>query len=83
MEVHWFLPTAGDRHGITTGGQAAATVRTERPPELGYLALVARAAERLGFTGEHYRIEGATTREPPNPVSRRTRSTPSSPRCAR
>jgi alkanesulfonate monooxygenase len=51
MEVHWFLPTAGDSHGITSGGQAAATVTTERPPELGYLALVARAAERLGFTG--------------------------------
>jgi len=51
MQVHWFLPTAGDSHGITSGGQAAATVVTERPPELGYLALVARAAERLGFTG--------------------------------
>src|SRR4051812_43905642 len=51
MQVHWFLPTAGDSHGITSGGQAAATGVTERPPELGYLALVARAAERLGFTG--------------------------------
>lgn len=51
MEVHWFLPTAGDGPGITSGGQAAATADTERPPELGYLALVARAAERLGFTG--------------------------------
>src|SRR3954471_1781061 len=51
MPVHWFLPTAGDSHGITSGGQAASTVLTERPPELGYLALVARAAERLGFAG--------------------------------
>jgi alkanesulfonate monooxygenase len=51
MHVHWFLPTAGDSHGITSGGQAASTVDTERPPELGYLALVARAAERLGFAG--------------------------------
>jgi alkanesulfonate monooxygenase len=51
MPVHWFLPTAGDGHGITSGGQAASTVLTERPPELGYLALVARAAERLGFAG--------------------------------
>jgi len=51
MEVHWFLPTAGDGHGITSGGQAAATVVTERPPDLGYLSLVARAAERLGFAG--------------------------------
>jgi alkanesulfonate monooxygenase len=51
MRFHWFLPTAGDSHGITSGGQGASTVVTERPPELGYLALVARAAERLGFTG--------------------------------
>ncbi|AGZ44814.1 LLM class flavin-dependent oxidoreductase [Actinoplanes friuliensis] len=51
MQIHWFLPTAGDSHGITSGGQAAATVVTERPPDLGYLAILARAAERLGFTG--------------------------------
>jgi alkanesulfonate monooxygenase len=51
MRVHWFLPTAGDSHGITSGGQAASTVDTERPPELGYLALIARSAERLGFEG--------------------------------
>jgi alkanesulfonate monooxygenase len=51
MQLHWFLPTAGDGHDITGGGQAASTVDTGRPPELGYLALVARAAERLGFTG--------------------------------
>jgi alkanesulfonate monooxygenase len=51
MRVHWFLPTAGDGHGITGGGQAAATVDTERPPDLGYLTLVARAVERLGFAG--------------------------------
>jgi alkanesulfonate monooxygenase len=51
MRFHWFLPTAGDGHGITSGGQAASTLVTERPPDLGYLALVARAAERLGFDG--------------------------------
>src|SRR4051794_16652135 len=51
MPVHWFLPTAGGGHGNTSGGRAASTVLTERPPELGYLALVARAAERLGFAG--------------------------------
>ena len=51
MLFHWFLPTAGDSHGITSGGQAAATVDTERAPELGYLALIARAAERVGFVG--------------------------------
>src|SRR3954452_14313505 len=51
MQGDRFLPTAGLSHGITSGGQAAATVVTERPPELGYLALVARAAERAGFAG--------------------------------
>jgi alkanesulfonate monooxygenase len=51
MEFHWFLPTAGDGHGITGGGQAGSTMVTERPPDLGYLSLVARAAEQLGFTG--------------------------------
>jgi alkanesulfonate monooxygenase len=51
MHFHWFLPTAGDSHGITSGGQAAATVVTERPPEIGYLALIARSVERLGFDG--------------------------------
>ena len=50
MPFHWFLPTAGDSHDITSGGQAAATVDTSRPPTLGYLALVARAAERAGFS---------------------------------
>ena len=49
MPFHWFLPTAGDSHDITSGGQAAATVDTSRPPSLDYLALVARAAERAGF----------------------------------
>src|SRR4051812_26258621 len=51
MRVHWFLPTSGDSHGITGGGQASGFVNAERPPELGYLALIARAAERLGFEG--------------------------------
>jgi alkanesulfonate monooxygenase len=51
MHFHWFLPTAGDSHGITSGGQAAATVVTERPPDIGYLALIARAVESLGFEG--------------------------------
>jgi alkanesulfonate monooxygenase len=49
MPFHWFLPTAGDSHGITSGGQAASAADTERPPDLAYLALVARAAERAGF----------------------------------
>jgi alkanesulfonate monooxygenase len=51
MPFHWFLPTSGDSHGITSGGQAALAADTERPPDLGYLTLVARAAERAGFSG--------------------------------
>ncbi|MEU4241371.1 LLM class flavin-dependent oxidoreductase [Actinoplanes sp. NPDC026619] len=49
MPFHWFLPTAGDSHDIVSGGQASLTADTSRPPDIGYLALVARAAERVGF----------------------------------
>ncbi|GAA0555477.1 LLM class flavin-dependent oxidoreductase [Paractinoplanes ferrugineus] len=49
MRFHWFLPTAGDSHDIVGGGQAALAADTSRPPDIGYLALVARAAERAGF----------------------------------
>jgi alkanesulfonate monooxygenase len=51
VQLHWFLPTAGDGRGIVGGGQAFATEQSERPPDLAYLALVARAVEQLGFTG--------------------------------
>jgi alkanesulfonate monooxygenase len=51
MQVHWFLPTAGDGRGIVGGGQALATVDAGRPPDLTYLGLVARAVEQLGFAG--------------------------------
>jgi alkanesulfonate monooxygenase len=65
LVFHWFLPTSGDGRGIvgrghsiplngafagpsggTTGAWSAA-----RPPDIDYLAQVARAAEQLGFTG--------------------------------
>ena len=51
--LHWYLPTAGDGRDIV--GWAHSRTATEdpravgRPPDLGYLADVARAAERLGF----------------------------------
>jgi alkanesulfonate monooxygenase len=51
--VHWYLPTAGDGRDIV--GWAHSRTATDdpraagRPPDLGYLADVARAAERLGF----------------------------------
>jgi alkanesulfonate monooxygenase len=50
----WFLPTTGDSRSIV-GGSHASTNRTNpkgfRPPSRGYLAEVARAADRLGFEG--------------------------------
>jgi alkanesulfonate monooxygenase len=49
MPFHWFLPTAGDSHDIVSGGQASLAADTSRPPDLRYLALVARAAEQAGF----------------------------------
>jgi alkanesulfonate monooxygenase len=49
MPFHWFLPTSGDSHDIVSGGQARLAADNTRPPDLGYLALVARAAERAGF----------------------------------
>src|SRR4051812_16095364 len=49
MPFHWFLPTAGDSHDIVSGGQSSLAADTSRPPDIGYLALVARAAERAGF----------------------------------
>ena len=51
--LHWYLPTAGDGRDIV--GWAHSRTATDdpravgRPPDLGYLADVARAAERLGF----------------------------------
>jgi alkanesulfonate monooxygenase len=51
VQLHWFLPTAGDGRGIVGGGQAFSTEQSERAPDLAYLALVARAVEQLGFTG--------------------------------
>jgi alkanesulfonate monooxygenase len=56
LVFHWFLPTSGDGRGIVgggvgparrTGGARSAT----RPPDIDYLAQIARSAEQLGFTG--------------------------------
>jgi alkanesulfonate monooxygenase len=46
LTLHWFLPTAGDSRDIVGVGDAH-----RRPPDIDYLAQVARAAEQLGFTG--------------------------------
>ncbi|GAB25791.1 alkanesulfonate monooxygenase [Gordonia polyisoprenivorans NBRC 16320 = JCM 10675] len=49
---HWFLPTSGDGREVIGGLQSAGILGTAsaiRPPDLDYLALVAKTAERLGF----------------------------------
>ncbi|MBA2945552.1 LLM class flavin-dependent oxidoreductase [Streptomyces himalayensis] len=49
--LHWFLPTGGDGRdpGGVTAVQGRTTTATRRGADLGYLAQVARAAERSGF----------------------------------
>jgi alkanesulfonate monooxygenase len=64
LTFHWFLPTSGDGRaiigrghsvplvdGAVTVGNAAGARAVTRPPDIDYLAQVARAAEQLGFTG--------------------------------
>ncbi len=48
LVFHWFLPTSGDGRGIVGGGGVRASTR---PPDIDYLAQVARAAEQVGFSG--------------------------------
>jgi alkanesulfonate monooxygenase len=51
LKLDWFLPTSGDGRGIT--GRAhplpGAVRASERAPDIGYMAQVARASEQLGF----------------------------------
>jgi alkanesulfonate monooxygenase len=54
--MHWFLPTNGDsRTDLSLGnavGMAGSRVSengTERAPDIGYIAQIARAAEQMGF----------------------------------
>ena len=66
LTFHWFLPTSGDGrsivgrgHSVPIGpdGRPAPNAATDaaataiRPPDIGYLAQVAQAAERNGFAG--------------------------------
>ena len=66
LTFHWFLPTSGDGRSIVgrghsvpigPGGRPAPDAATDaaataiRPPDIGYLAQVAQAAERNGFAG--------------------------------
>jgi alkanesulfonate monooxygenase len=50
----WFLPTSGDSRSIVASSHASSNQvlpPNYRPPTRGYLAEVARAADRLGFEG--------------------------------
>ncbi|RKE23685.1 LLM class flavin-dependent oxidoreductase [Streptomyces sp. TLI_171] len=53
LSVHWFLPTTGDSRQVVGGGHGSTpgAAGTDRPPSLGYLGQIARAAEQLGFAG--------------------------------
>ncbi|MFH8253794.1 LLM class flavin-dependent oxidoreductase [Streptomyces roseolus] len=53
ITFHWFLPTSGDSRHVVGGGHGAPVTATggDRPPSVGYLTQIARAAEDLGFTG--------------------------------
>jgi alkanesulfonate monooxygenase len=63
LVFHWFLPTSGDGRAIVGRGHSipltdsagpganASSWSAARPPDIEYLAQVARSAEQLGFTG--------------------------------
>jgi alkanesulfonate monooxygenase len=47
ITLHWYLPTHGDSRNVMSTDEHG----HNRPPTLGYLSQLARAAEELGFTG--------------------------------
>ncbi|HEY2203661.1 MAG TPA: LLM class flavin-dependent oxidoreductase [Pseudonocardia sp.] len=52
VRLHWFLPTHGDGRSIVDRAQTSPIASgVPREPDIDYLAQVAQAAERLGFTG--------------------------------
>jgi alkanesulfonate monooxygenase len=52
VTLHWFLPTHGDGRSVVDRPQASPVAgAVPREPDIDYLAQVAQAAERLGFTG--------------------------------
>jgi alkanesulfonate monooxygenase len=56
VTLHWFLPTNGDSRSDLSLGNAVGAAGSrvlggdERVPDVGYMGLIASAAERLGFT---------------------------------
>ncbi|MEU5883932.1 LLM class flavin-dependent oxidoreductase [Spirillospora sp. NPDC047279] len=62
LKFHWFLPTTGDSRALIGGGHsiprgvgrpepAPGTANAVRPPDIDYLAQIARSAEQLGYEG--------------------------------
>jgi alkanesulfonate monooxygenase len=53
LTFHWFLPTNGDSRHVVGGGHGTPVTAAggDRPPTVGYLSQIARAAEDLGFAG--------------------------------
>ncbi|GLZ10869.1 alkanesulfonate monooxygenase [Actinomadura sp. NBRC 104425] len=60
LRFHWFLPTTGDSRALVGGGHGIprgvgrpqprpGTADQVRPPDIDYLAQIARSAEQLGF----------------------------------
>jgi alkanesulfonate monooxygenase len=51
LKLDWFLPTSGDGRGISGRAHPAPgqDADVERPPDIGYMGQIARAAEQLGF----------------------------------
>lgn len=51
LQLHWFLPTHGDGREVAKQSSGPALPGARRDPDLDYLAQVALAADRFGFTG--------------------------------
>ncbi|MGW0932564.1 LLM class flavin-dependent oxidoreductase [Streptomyces sp. NPDC002644] len=53
LTFHWFLPTSGDSRHVVGGGHGVrpGAAGGDRPPTVGYLTQIARAAEDVGFAG--------------------------------
>ncbi|MFE8991644.1 LLM class flavin-dependent oxidoreductase [Streptomyces collinus] len=53
LTFHWFLPTNGDSRHVVGGGHGTPATASgrDRPPTVGYLSQIARAAEEVGFVG--------------------------------
>jgi alkanesulfonate monooxygenase len=54
LRLHWYLPTSGDARSISDRAFPSldgTKATTTRPPDIEYMAQIARAADQLGFYG--------------------------------